>query len=180
MSGLDCWCEDDWDGNAAWDWEASPGCCGPPPECPCYYAPDYPQKTFHNALIEETNTGTCPRSGAPCATDDDCGPLWQCANLRHYLKINLIDEAIGDMTVKTSAEGGNVATLTVRFESKELCVGGGNEGEPCVDDSDCQPGGTCNTAGKTLTVATVTIDGQNGPAAIEVEDNATLMTDTTD
>jgi hypothetical protein len=114
--------------------------------------PFYPQDPY-SALIEASHGGT----------DES------------WLQINLTNVTIAHLDITTEDTGGS-DRLTLRFESKDVCVSGPKAGDACEDDNDC-PNGTCDTTPKTLTIQDLVLDATAGPLSITVEEEATIRSD---
>lgn len=158
-----CWCDADWDVGGNWDY------CGDPPD-------DYPESSCKPVYIGHSNTGYCDHwTRNPCSEDDDCpGRDPTCEDIEGYVIIELTTETIKGMKIETTSTHAMDDSLTLYFESKGICVGGGDDGDSCNDDDDCTGIGTCEDTTRTLNTRGLELESEYGPVSVILRDSAKL------
>ncbi len=158
-----CWCDADW--NVAGNWS-------------CLFG-GYPDDTDESVRIMHSNVGYCDggfNNGDACSDSSDCPgcrPAYcPCDDIENHVIIELTDEIVGGMKIETRSTDATDESLTVHFESKGKCVGGGNPGASCNDDGDCTGAGTCEDASRTLDSVCLTLKATYGPVTLVVQDSA--------
>ncbi len=119
--------------------------------------------------------GICGSAGT-CQNKGTCENVGTCQNYEDYLKVDVANETIAYLLIRTKDSSASDDSLEVWFNNIGWCSG---SHEPCESRFDCPFMQLCVGVVKTLTVGAFVIHAENGPATFKIND-ATIKTDPTD